>query len=79
MGSGLWRGKLILITLFSLFFLIFGIENLIGAFALKNPLEFIVYFFSASLMVLISIVGLVYVFFQFRTSLSTEKSPSDEK
>ena len=44
----------------SLFFLILGIETLIGSFHLKNPLEFIVHFFSASFIVLVSLVGIVY-------------------
>ena len=79
MGSGFWWGKMILIALFSLFFLIFGIETLIGAFHLTNPLEFIMYFFSASLMILVSIVGILYPAFQVHAHLSLEKNHSDEK
>ena len=79
MGSGLWWGKMILIALFSLFFLVFGIETLVGAFHLKNPLEFIVYFFSASLMILVSIVGILYPAFQIHAHLSLEKNHPDEK
>ncbi len=79
MGSGLWWGKMFLIALFSLFFLFFGIENLVGAFHLKNPLEFIMYFFSASLMILVSIVGILYPAFQVHAYLSLEKNHSNEK
>lgn len=78
MGSGLWWGKMILIAVFSLFFLIFGIENLVGAFHLKNPLEFIIYFFSANLMILVSIVGVLYPAFQIHTYLSLEKNRPDD-
>jgi hypothetical protein len=79
MGSGLWWGKMILITLVSLFFLIFGIGNLVGAFHLTNPLEFIMYFFSASLMILVSIVGILYPAFQVHAHLSLEKNHPDEQ
>ena len=79
MGSGLWWGKMILIALFSLFFLIFGIGNLVGAFHLTNPLEFIMYFFSASLMILVSIVGILYPAFQVHVHLSLGKNHSDEQ
>ena len=78
MGSGLWWGKMILIASFSLFFLLFGIGNLIGAFQLTNPLEFIMYFFSASLMILLSIVGILYPAFQVHAHLTQKKSHSDE-
>jgi hypothetical protein len=60
MHRSLWLLKMIMIGCFSLFFFIFGVETLVGAFHLKNPLEFIMYFFSASLIVLISIVGILY-------------------
>jgi hypothetical protein len=79
MGSVFWWGKMILIALFSLFFLVFGIENLVGAFHLTNPLEFIMYFFSASLMILVSIVGVLYPAFQVHAHLSLEKNRPDEK
>ena len=73
MGTGLWWGKIVLIGVFSLFFLLFGIETLIGSFGLKNPLEFIMYFFSASLIVLVSLVGILYTIFQVRSRLKTGK------
>ena len=79
MGSGLWWGKMVLIALFSLFFLVFGIETLFGAFRLTNPLEFIMYFFSASLMILVSVVGILYPAFQVHAHLSLEKNHPDEK
>jgi hypothetical protein len=60
MGSTFWWGRNIFLAMLSLFFLLFGIETLISSFYLKNPLEFIVYFFSASFMVLVSLVGIIY-------------------
>jgi hypothetical protein len=79
MGSYFWWGKMILILFFSLFFLVFGIETLIGAFHLKNPLEFIMYFFSASLMILVSLVGVLYPIFRVHACLKTCKVDHDEK
>jgi fumarate reductase subunit D len=79
MGSCLWWGKMILILFLSFFFLIFGIETLIGAFHLKNPLEFIMYFFSASLMILVSLVGVLFPIFRVHTRLKTCKFDHDEK
>ena len=67
---------MILIRLFFSFFLVFGIETLIGAFHLKNPLEFIMYFFSASLMILVSIVGILYPAFQVHAYLKAGKGSS---
>jgi hypothetical protein len=52
--------KNILILVLSLFFLIIGINTLLGSYQLKNPIEFVMYFFSASLLILVCIVGLIY-------------------
>jgi len=62
-----WWGKNIFIAVCSFFFLSFSIETVIGSFYLKNPLEFIMLFFSAGLMLLISIVGIVYFVCQMHT------------
>lgn len=48
----------------SLFFLAVGINTLVGSFNLNNPMEFLMYFFSASLLILVCLVGLIYVFFR---------------
>lgn len=71
-GSWLWWVKHVLLLLFTAFFLTFGIETLIGSFHLKNPFEFVMNFFSASFMVLVSLTGILYsafrihAFFKFR-------------
>jgi hypothetical protein len=77
MGSCLWWGKNILIAIFSFFFLVFGIETLVGAFYLKNPMEFIMYFFSSSLIVLVSLVGIIYPIFQVHALFRPRKIDKD--
>jgi len=63
-GSYFWWGKNGFIGILSLFFLIFGVETLMGAYTLNNPMEFIMYFFSSSLIILISLVGVIYLIFR---------------
>jgi hypothetical protein len=75
MGTGIWWMIRVLIGLVALLMLFYGIETLIGAFSLKNPLEFIMLFFSASLLVLVSLVGLLYPVLQI---YSRCKAPSKE-
>lgn len=79
MGSALWWIKNVGIALFSLFFLLFGVETLIGAFHLGNPFEFIMYFFSASLMVMVSLVGLLYPLLQIQTLYKSRNPSHDDK
>ncbi|HBB18006.1 MAG TPA: hypothetical protein DCZ97_13760 [Syntrophus sp. (in: bacteria)] len=79
MDSYLWWGKNILIALFALFFLVFGIETLIGSFLLKNPLEFIIYFFSSSFMVLVSLVGILYPTLKIYALFKTRKHSNDPR
>ncbi len=74
-----WWGKNILVAFFAIFFLVFGIEALIGSFLLKNPLEFIMYFFSASFMVLVSFVGILYPTLKIHARYKTRKSSNDSK
>jgi hypothetical protein len=79
MALYLWWGKNILIAFFALFFLIFGIETLMGSFLLKNPLEFIMYFFSASFMVLVSLVGILYPTLKIHDLFKKRKHSNDSK
>jgi len=67
-----WWGKNLIILCGSLFFLFFGISNLLHSYKVSNPLEFIVFFFSSSLMILISVTGVIYVVFRL---LSLRKTP----
>ena len=52
--------KNIAVLLLSLLFLIIGVNTLLHSYNLKNPLEFVMYFFSASLLILVCIVGIIY-------------------
>jgi hypothetical protein len=79
MASYLWWGKNILIAFCALFFLLFGIEALMGSFLLKNPLEFIMYFFSASFMVLVSLVGILYPTLKIHALFKMRKHSNDSK
>jgi hypothetical protein len=79
MAMSLWWAKIIVIGLCSLLFLVFGIETLVGAFYLKNPLEFIMVFFAACLMILVSLVGILYPAFQIHTCLKAGRNDVDEK
>lgn len=65
MSALFWWIKMLVILIGSILFLIFGIGNLLSAYYLSNPQEFIVLFFSSSLMILISITGFIYVVFRF--------------
>jgi len=73
MGSRAYWGKNIIIAFLSIFFLLFGINALISAYNTKNPLEFIMYFFSSSLIILISVVGIIYPFLRIRAVLKRKK------
>jgi hypothetical protein len=78
MGSRAWWGKNVLIAFLSLFFLVFGVNALIAAYGTKNPLEFIMYFFSSSLIILISVVGIIYPFFRIRAVLKPNKMDEND-
>jgi len=75
-GSWLWWLKNVVIGVFSIFFLIFGIEVLIGAYALKHPQAFIMYFFSGSFIILFSLVGILYPFFRIYTWITQKPDSS---
>lgn len=57
--------KNIVVLLLSVLFLIKGISTLVGSFKLNNPIEFVMYFFSASLLILVCLVGIIYFVFRF--------------
>jgi len=56
----LWWGKHIGIACISFSFLIFGFETLADAYRMKNPIEFMMFFFSSNLIILISAVGILF-------------------
>jgi ABC-type antimicrobial peptide transport system permease subunit len=79
MHSWLWWLKNIFIALFSLLFLLFGINALMAAYSVNNPYEFIMYFFSSSLIILISIVGMIYPAFRIRAAIKLHKMAENGK
>ncbi len=64
MGALFWWVSKVFIGLVSLFFFVRGVSVLIDSYTLTNPLEFIMYFFSSSMLILISLVGIIYSFFR---------------
>lgn len=54
-----------MIGAFSVLFLLLGIDTLVTAYHLKNPLEFIMYFFASNLIILVSAVGILYAGIRF--------------
>ncbi len=56
--------KNIMILLLSVLFLIIGVNTLMGSYRINNPMEFLMYFFSASLLILVCLVGIIYFFFR---------------
>jgi len=71
--------KNIVILLLSLFFLIFGINILWNSFSVNNPHEFVMLLFSASLMILICIVGIIYFVFRFFPLKQNELDNNDDE
>lgn len=69
MNQSLWWFKQILIAIFSIAFLVLGVQTLVASYSLANPLYFIMTFFSASLIILISLVGIAYPIMQVYTLL----------
>ena len=70
--------KNIAVLLLSLLFLIIGVNTLLGSYSLKNPMEFVMYFFSASLLILVCIVGVIYFFSRFFTKKQQNGIDDDE-
>lgn len=50
----MYRLKMITLILVSIFFLIMGVDLLIAAYGFTDPFTFVLVFFAASLMILIS-------------------------
>ncbi|CCK80046.1 hypothetical protein [Desulfobacula toluolica] len=54
-----WWFFQVIMTLVSIFFLIFGLDLLISAYSLNNPFNFIMTFFAASFIILISLTLMI--------------------
>ena len=66
----------ILIGILSSFFLFWGITLLLSAYKLKNPLEFIMLFFSSNFIILISGAGILYAAFRLWRNYKENIRPS---
>ncbi len=66
----------ILIGILSSFFLFWGITLLLSAYSLKNPLEFIMLFFSSNFIILISGAGILYAAFRLWRNCKEKIRPS---
>ena len=73
----LWMKNIVILFL-SLFFLIIGINTLIGCYRLNNPVEFVMYFFSSSLLILVCVAGLIYLFFRIFPQNQINEMNKDE-
>jgi len=60
MGSLIWWIKITAIAMVAVFFLSLSMVNLVSAYEMKNPIEFVMTFFSQCLMMMISLVGVIY-------------------
>ena len=60
MNTLFWWVSKLFIGMVSLFFLVRGIDVLVHSYTLNNPLEFLMYFFSSSMLILVSAVGVIY-------------------
>jgi hypothetical protein len=78
MGSFTWWIKIIVIAILAVLFLSLSIVNLISAYELKNPAEFVMVFFSQCLMLMISVVGIIYPILQLYYYFKMEKVEYDE-
>ena len=76
MGSLSWWIKNIVIAILAVFFLSLSIVNLISAYELKNPAEFVMVFFGQSLLLMVSVVGILYAILQVYYYVKKDKSDS---
>jgi hypothetical protein len=75
-----WWARFILFSALALFFLEFGIEEMIRAYQVKHPVEFLASFFSSSFIILIS--GTLLVAFVWRMVMRVreeKKEPPEEE
>jgi hypothetical protein len=79
MGTPSWWIRNVVIALGSAFFLAFSIESMVAAYGLRNAHEFIVYFFSSSFIILLSLVGLLYPILQVYTLFRAGKDERHEE
>lgn len=73
MNDFFWWFKQALIALLSVAFFVFGVQILIASYTLDNPFNFVMVFFSSSLIILISMVGILYPVMQVYAMFKTRQ------
>jgi nitrogen fixation/metabolism regulation signal transduction histidine kinase len=73
-----WLGQLLL-TCIACFFAFFGISLLVASYRLGDPFSFIMTFFAASLIILISIVMVIGFVFRMRRVMLIGRSMNDHE
>ena len=73
-GLGWWLGQLLL-TGIAGFFLLFGVSLLVASYRLPDPFSFVMTFFAASLMILISAVMILGFVLRMRRAARREADP----
>ena len=76
----MWWTVQVLCILISLFFLVFGVDLIRGAYGLNDPFSFIMTFFAASFIILISLtlalvfmIKMILVYRHVKTSQAQEE------
>ena len=76
----LWWTVQVLCILISLFFLVFGVDLIRGAYDLNDPFSFIMTFFAASFIILISLtLALVFTIKMIRVYRHVKPSQAQEE
>ena len=76
----LWWTVQVLCILISLFFLVFGVDLIRGAYGLNDPFSFIMTFFAASFIILISLtLALVFMIKLIRVYRRVKLSQAQEE
>jgi len=77
-GMGWWIGQ-VLLTGVACFFTAFGVSLLIASYGLGDPFSFIMTFFAASLMTMISIVMVIGLVLRMWRTARPRHAGSDEE
>lgn len=77
-GLGWWIGH-VLLTGIACFFACFGVSLLVASYGLGDPFSFIMTFFAASLMTLISLVMIMGFVLRMRRAVRAGASTGDEE
>ena len=74
-----WWLRQLLLTGIACFFVYFGISLLVASYRLKDPFSFIMTFFAANLMILISVVMVLGFVIRMRRVIRIDRSMNDHE